>query len=170
MAWDEQALVCLSNREMVDASTGRTIHCEMARVNPSPPSTLAVEFCYSETRACSYRREGARSSDGSRGSGLEYRGVCKKINRSHTHTPTENNTLEGVRVVYKDQQATHTHTHTSTENNTPATDTLTQDKNNTSNPQTNTPGVCVAWDTGGVRVAWDTGGGAGRVTGREARA
>ena len=37
---------------------------------------------------------------------------CKKINRSHTHTPTENNTPDTV---------THTH-----------------DKNNTPNSQTNT--------------------------------
>ena len=75
----EQALVCLSNREIVDASRRRPFHCKMANNGliavgfsncvgliylankpPStitafgfPPSTLAVEFCYSETTACS---------------------------------------------------------------------------------------------------------------------
>jgi len=29
-AGNEQALVCLPNREIVDASRGRTFHCEMA--------------------------------------------------------------------------------------------------------------------------------------------
>jgi len=29
-AVDERALVCLSNREIVDASGGRTVHCKMA--------------------------------------------------------------------------------------------------------------------------------------------
>ena len=76
----EQALVCLSNREIVDASRWCTFHCKMAKnclitvvfsnwfgliylaIQPPsiitafvhPPSTLAVEFCYSETRACSF--------------------------------------------------------------------------------------------------------------------
>jgi len=73
----EQALVCRSNREIVDVSKGRTFHCKMANncvitglvsnsvvlihlaISPPSiitafgfsPSTLAVELCYSETRA-----------------------------------------------------------------------------------------------------------------------
>ena len=80
MKHNEQALVCLYNREIVDASRGRPFHCKMANdrlitvlfsncfrliysaiyppsmitASEFPPSTLAVEFCYSETRACSF--------------------------------------------------------------------------------------------------------------------
>jgi len=78
---NEQAVVCLSNREIVDASRGRTCHCKIANNRyplpffsnyvglvylakpPSiitafvrPLSTLAVELCYSETKACSFAR------------------------------------------------------------------------------------------------------------------
>jgi len=74
----KQALVCLSDREIVDWSRGQQFHCKMAN-NRSipilfftrislvylaiwpfsiimafgvPPSTVAVAFCFSETRAC----------------------------------------------------------------------------------------------------------------------
>ena len=72
----EQALVCLSNREIVDASRGRTFHCKMAKyrfftnrfgliylaiyppsiktANVRPPSASMDFFNFSETRACSY--------------------------------------------------------------------------------------------------------------------
>ena len=77
----EQALVCISYREIFDASTGCTCHCKMANNRSiavlggnrfghllsrlaafnynglcTPSSALAVEFCYSETRACSWRK------------------------------------------------------------------------------------------------------------------
>ena len=73
---NEQALVCLSNREIVDASRGRTFHCKMANnrffsncfgliylaiyplsiimANVRPPSASMDFFDFSETRACSY--------------------------------------------------------------------------------------------------------------------
>jgi len=73
---NEQALVCLSNRELVDASRGRTFHCETANnrfffncfglINLAiyPPSIITATvrlpsastdfFNLSETRACSY--------------------------------------------------------------------------------------------------------------------
>ena len=76
----EQALVCHSNIEIVDASRWCTFNCKMANncfisvfftycvgliysaISPPSiittfvhhPSTLAVEFCYSETGACSF--------------------------------------------------------------------------------------------------------------------
>ena len=74
---NEQALVCLSNREIVDASRGRTFHCEMANnlffsncfgltylaiYPPSiitakvrPPSASTDFFNFSESRACSFQ-------------------------------------------------------------------------------------------------------------------
>jgi len=51
-------------------------------------------------------------------------GSCQTISRSHTHTPTENNT--------------------------PDTDTHTHDKKNTPNPQTNTPHKHVTTLEGGT--------------------
>jgi len=72
----EQALVCLSNREIVYASRGRTFHCKMANnrfftnrfglislaiyppsiitANARPPSASMDFFNFRETRACSY--------------------------------------------------------------------------------------------------------------------
>jgi len=73
---NEQALVCLSNRETVDASRGCTFHCKMTNnrffsncfgliylaiyppsiitANVRPPSASTDFFNFSETRACSY--------------------------------------------------------------------------------------------------------------------
>jgi len=72
----EQALVCLSNREIVDASRGCTFYCKMAnnrffsncfglvylaiyppsiiKANVRPPSASTDFFNFSETRACSW--------------------------------------------------------------------------------------------------------------------
>jgi len=81
---NEQALVCLSNREIVDASRGRTFHCKTANnrfffncfgliylaiyppsiitANVRPPSASTDFFNFSETRACSPEKcEGARA-------------------------------------------------------------------------------------------------------------
>jgi len=86
---NEQSLVCLSNREVVEASRRRPFHFKVANnrlitvifstgvgliyvsIQPPsiitafafPPSTLAVEFCYSDTRACSCQHNNPDSLD-----------------------------------------------------------------------------------------------------------
>ena len=45
----------------------------------------------------------------------------------------------GLDGVLSRENINRSHTHTPTENNTPDTDTHTHDKNNTPNPHTNTP-------------------------------